>query len=35
MLAKLYAVNPWIAYGVRMLAILAAAELGRFIDCHP
>jgi hypothetical protein len=31
MLAKLYAVNPWIAYGVPMLAILAAAELGRFV----
>ena len=31
MLAKLYAVNPWVAYGVPMLAILAAAELGRFV----
>jgi hypothetical protein len=30
MLAKLYAVNPWVAYGVPLLAILAAAELGRF-----
>ena len=29
MLAKLYAVNPWVAYGVPMLAILAAAELDR------
>jgi hypothetical protein len=35
MLAKLYAVNPSIAYGVPMLAIRAAAELGRFVDCHP
>jgi hypothetical protein len=32
MLAKLYAVNPWwVAYGVPLLAILAAAELGRFV----
>ena len=31
MLAKLYAVNPWVAYGVPMLAILAAAELGRIV----
>jgi hypothetical protein len=31
MLAKLYAVNPWVAYGVPTLAILAAAELGRFV----
>jgi hypothetical protein len=30
MLANLYAVNPWVAYGVPTLAILAAAELGRF-----
>ena len=31
MLAKLYAVNPWVAYGVPLLAILAAAEVGRFV----
>jgi hypothetical protein len=31
MLAKLYAVNPWVAYGVSTLAILAAAELGRLV----
>ena len=31
MLAKLYAVNPWVAYGVPLLAILGAAELGCFV----
>ena len=29
MLAKLYPANPWVVYGVPMLAILGAAELGR------
>ena len=31
MLAKLYAVTPWVAYGAPMLAILAAAELSRLV----
>lgn len=31
MLTKLYAVNPWVAYGITTLAVLAGAELGRLI----